>query len=57
MRTASFTGQSFVAGLTSTVFSVSLAAWILVLDSITNAYMDASMRAYTGGKYYPEGWS
>jgi len=36
---------------------VSLSAWMIVLGAALNAYMDASLRATTGGKYYPEGWS
>lgn len=56
-RGANFPDHFFLAGLTAPVFSVSLAAWILLLDSVLNAYMDASLRAITGGKYYPEGWS
>jgi len=36
---------------------LALSALIVVLEAALNAYMDNSLRAITGGKYYPEGWS
>ena len=39
------------------VYSVDFSTLIAAISSLLNAYMDASMRAITGGKYYPEGWS
>ena len=49
--------QKYFINFANSETYVSLTAWITVLEAALNSYMDASMRAITGGKYYPEGWS